>query len=116
MITLYGIKNCDSVKRARKALDEAGLAYRFHDFRVDGVEAAQVQQWLEQCGQAVINRRGTTWRKLDAQQQARADSDAAALLCEHSSLIKRPVIDKDGQVRLGFAPKEAEEVLAWLQE
>ena len=115
MIKLYGIKNCDTVKRARKTLEQAGLDYQFHDFRADGVDAAAVQDWLNQCGEALINRRGTTWRKLDAQQQARADSDAVALLCENSSLIKRPVIDKAGDVRLGFAAKEAESILDWLR-
>lgn len=115
MITLYGIKNCDSVKRARKALDDAGLEYHFHDFRSDGVDAATVQSWLQQWGDALINRRGTTWRKLDSAEQARAETDAVGLLCAHSSLIKRPVFSKNGEVRLGFSAKDADHILAWLK-
>ncbi|MGJ8669456.1 MAG: Spx/MgsR family RNA polymerase-binding regulatory protein [Oceanococcus sp.] len=115
MITLYGIPNCDTVKRARQTLQLAGLDFQFHDFRRDGVELEQIQTWLEQLGDAVINRRGTTWRKLSDDEKQRAESSAATLLCEHPALIKRPVIDKDGDLRLGFAAKEADDIVQWLK-
>lgn len=114
MITLYGIKNCDTVKRARKTLSESAIDHQFHDFRTDGINPSQVQAWLDQLGQALINRRGTTWRKLSETEQARAETEPAALLCEHPSLIKRPVIDKHGELRLGFAAKDADTIINWL--
>ncbi len=117
MITLYGITNCDTVKRARKTLDSAGISHRFHDFRRDGLEIAQAQAWLNTLGaEQLINRRGTTWRKLSPDEQAAAEGEnAAQLLCEHPSLIKRPVIDRDGKLRVGFAAKAADDILRWLQ-
>lgn len=117
MITLYGIKNCDTVKRARKTLDGAGLAHRFHDFRVDGLDRPTVQGWLQTLpAEQLLNRRGTTWRQLSDDQQARADgASLAELLVEMPTLIKRPVIDRNGALRVGFAAKDADDILAWLQ-
>lgn len=115
MITLYGIKNCDTVKRARKTLDSANIEYKFHDMRADGLALSTIQNWLDTLGEDVINKRGTTWRKLDETEQARADSAAAQLLLEHPAMIKRPVMDKNGDLRLGFAAKDADDIVSWLQ-
>ena len=111
---MYGIKNCDTVKRARQALEQAQVPYRFHDFRADGVDPQQVETWLERLGEALINRRGTTWRKLDAEQQARVATDPVGLLCENSALMKRPVITKGDEIRIGFAAKDTTSMLEWL--
>jgi len=105
-ITLYGIPNCDTVKRARAWLTEQGLAHQFHDFKEAGVPPDRLDAWLAGPGwQTLLNRQGTTWRKLDAATQA-AVVDAAsarALLIAHSSLIKRPVADwPDDSSTVGF--------------
>lgn len=116
MVTLYGIKNCDTVKRARKALDEAGITYRFHDFRADGLRPDKAQAWIDALGlDAVLNRRGTTWRQLDPAEQARAEGSAAAtLLAEQPTLIKRPVFEHGDDVLIGFPRSEAPTILARL--
>ena len=108
MTTLYGIPNCDTVKKARTWLDAQGVAYAFHDFKKAGVPP-QLDHWLAQLGwEAVLNRKGTTWRKLDAAQQAAGHdaASAAALLRAAPSAIKRPVVEwDDGAVTVGFAPE-----------
>lgn len=105
-ITLYGIPNCDTVKRARQWLDAAGLAYQFHDFKKAGVPDAELQRWLAELGwEKVINRSGTSWRKLeDAQKAAVVDAkSAAAVAHEQASVIKRPVVQwADGSLTIGF--------------
>jgi arsenate reductase len=110
MTTLYGIPNCDTVKRARAWLDEHGIAYRFHDFKKEGVPEAELDQWLRAPGwEALVNRRGTTWRKLDdATRAAVTDAaGAAALMQEQPSVIKRPVVEwGDGSVTVGFDAAE----------
>lgn len=116
MITLYGIKNCDTVKRARQALTEAGIDFRFHDFKADGLPVALAQHWIEHLGiDTVINRQGTTWRKLDEATRNRLTADTApALLNREPSLVKRPVIDADGQLSVGFARKDEAAIVARL--
>jgi arsenate reductase (glutaredoxin) len=104
MITLYGIPNCDTVKKARKWLDAAGVAHRFHDVRKDGLDAARLAGWVAGLGwEAVLNRNGTTFRKLpDA---AKADLDAAkasALMLADPAMIKRPVVEYPGGLLVGF--------------
>ena len=107
MTTLYGITNCDTVKRARAWLDEHGVAYRFHDFKKEGVPEKELDQWLEAPGwEALVNRRGTPWRRLDDETRA-AFVDAASarsVLLANPSLIKRPVVnwDSDAGVTTGF--------------
>ncbi|RYF38710.1 MAG: ArsC family reductase [Comamonadaceae bacterium] len=94
-IVLYGIPNCDTVKRARAWLDDHALAYRFHDFKKDGVPEAELDRWLATPGwETVVNRRGTTWRRLDdATRDSVVDaSSARAVLIANASLIKRPVV------------------------
>lgn len=107
---LYGIPNCDTVRKARDWLTNQGLPYRFHDFKKSGVPEDALARWLKALGQdALVNRRGTTWRKLDpAAQAAVVDSASAhALLLVHSSAIRRPVVEwADGAITAGFAPDE----------
>lgn len=118
MTTLYGISNCDTVKRARRRLDEAGITYRYHDFRKDGLQADTVERWLAQLARdQLINRRGTTWRKLaPEQQQLSSDAQAITLMVDYPSLIKRPVIEHGSRLRVGFAKADEAEILAWLAE
>jgi arsenate reductase len=105
-ITLYGIPHCDTVKRARAWLTERGQAVQFHDFKRQGISADEARQWLLALGRdALINRRGTTWRALDAAQQASADTDegALALMLSQHSVIKRPVVRwPDARLTVGF--------------
>jgi arsenate reductase len=105
-ITLYGIPNCDTVKKARAWLGEQGLAYAFHDFKKQGVPPARLDAWMAAAGwDKLLNRQGTTWRKLEPALQARvADAAGArALMLEQPSVIKRPVVEwPDGSVSVGF--------------
>jgi arsenate reductase len=116
-IAVYGIKNCDTVQRALKRLSDEGIAYRFHDFKRDGLDAALAQRWIEVLGvDTVVNRKGTTWRKLDAATQANlSESNAAALLAREPSLVKRPVIDRNGQLSAGFAKADEDAIVARLR-
>ncbi|OOG27187.1 ArsC family reductase [Thioalkalivibrio denitrificans] len=107
MITLYGIKNCDTVKKARKWLDDHGVDYRFHDIRADGLDMKRLNAWIKAVGwETLLNRRGTTWRKLPEAEREGIDARrAAALMLAHPTLIKRPVIEHGEQVLVGFDPK-----------
>ena len=99
MITVYGIPNCDSVKKAREWLTQHGVGYVFHDFKKSGVPPVLLAQWAGTVGwERLLNRQGLTWRKLDAATQATAvdAASACALMQAHSSLVKRPVVDWDG--------------------
>ena len=103
MITLYGIPNCDTCRKARKWLNAAGIEHRFHDFRKDGLEAGAVAAWSVELGlDMLVNRRGTTWRKLADNQKARLDSEPTRLLLEIPTLLKRPVIDLGDRRLVGF--------------
>lgn len=108
MITIYGIPNCDTVKRARTWLKDQGIEHRFHDFRKDGIGVKTLQQWLKEVGgDVLINRRGTTWRRLGDADKAKADgAGAAELLAREPSLIKRPVFDLGGKRLVGFSAAE----------
>jgi arsenate reductase (glutaredoxin) len=105
MIILYGIAQCDSVKKARAWLSGHGLGYTFHDFKKQGVPAEQLKRWTQALGwEKLLNHRGTTWRKLDGALQA-AVIDAAsaeALMLAHPSVIKRPVVDWSQDFTVGF--------------
>lgn len=103
--TLYGIPNCDTVKKARAWLGEHGVAYQFHDYKKQGVDAARLAKWSEQLGwEKLVNRAGTTFRKLPDPDKAIADADAAiALMVANPSLIKRPVVEHPGGLLLGFS-------------
>ena len=106
MTLLYGIPNCDTVKKARVWLADHGVDYRFHDFKKEGVPEAALDRWRAAVGDdRLLNRRGTTWRGLDPAAQAAADTEAGArsLLLSHASAIKRPVVEwPDGRVTVGF--------------
>ncbi|GAB3664381.1 ArsC family reductase [Ramlibacter alkalitolerans] len=106
--TLYGIPNCDTVKKARAWLAAQGVDYAFHDFKKGGVPADRLDAWLHAAGwERLLNRQGTTWRKLDAQEQLRSGNEAGAraLMLAQPSVIKRPVVEwPDGAVTVGFEP------------
>ena len=104
-ITLYGIPNCDTVKKARAALADKGHEVAFHDFRKDGLSGEQVKGWLAQVPMdLLLNKRGTSWRKLsDADKANEDEAHLIALMVENPTLIKRPVIEHEGRVTVGFA-------------
>jgi len=108
-ITLYGIPNCDTVKKARNWLREQGIEYTFHDFRKDGLTASQLQSWMQRADwQRLLNTRGTTWRKLPESDRAEPNADKAkALMLAQPSLIKRPVVETGKDLLIGF------DVTAW---
>lgn len=108
MITIFGIKNCDTCRAARKWLDEEGVDHRFHDFRTDGLDPKTLADWTESLGwETLLNRRGTTWRKLPvADRENIGPESAAALMLANPTLIKRPVFDLGGAFVVGF--REAE--------
>ena len=112
MTILYGIPNCDTVKRARDWLTSQGVAHEFHDFKKQGVPAGHLAAWVQAAGwERVLNRKGTTWRKLpEAQQAAVVDgASAQALMREQASVIKRPVVEwDDGRITVGFDPADWE--------
>ncbi len=107
-ITIYGIKNCDTMKKAMRWLDAQGVDYHFHDYRKQGVPATELQRWIDTLGwETVINRRGTTWRKLE--QSVRDHMDAASAFEQaqaNPSLIKRPILDTGSTLRAGFDDTE----------
>ena len=101
---LFGIKNCDTVKKARRWLDEHQVSYQFHDFRKDGFNETTIKQWLEKISwKELINKRGTTWRQLDDPRKEQLDQQGAIeLMLAHPTLIKRPVIEDASGVSIGF--------------
>lgn len=103
-IKLYGIKNCDTIKKARNWLAQHQLAYQFIDHRADGLDPAQLKSWLDQLGwEAVLNKRGTTYRTLSAEQKESLDADSAfELLIAQPAMIKRPLLAANGELLLGF--------------
>ncbi len=105
MITLYGIPNCDTVKKARTWLDQAGLSFHFHDFKKAGLDKTTVSAWLKEVPwEILVNKKGTTWRNLpDASKASVIDATSAtALMLENTSVIKRPVLCTNNQVLVGF--------------
>jgi len=103
--TIYGIKACDSMKKAFALLDELAVVYQFHDYKKHGIDADTLRGWVAQLGlDAVLNRRGTTWRKLTDDQKAQADSvtGAIALMQAQPSMIKRPMLCYQGKTLAGF--------------
>jgi arsenate reductase len=104
-VTLYGIKNCDTVKKARKWLDDHSVPYTFHDFRVDGINKTLVNNFLKQIDiEMLINKRGTTWRKLsDKEKEIKNKTQAVELMVENPTIIKRPVLEVNKKVTVGFS-------------
>jgi arsenate reductase len=105
-VTVYGIANCDTVKKARAWLADHGLAYDFHDYKKAGVPAARLDAWIDELGwEPLVNRQGLTWRRLDETSRAAVvdRASARALLLREPSLVKRPLVEwGDGRVTVGF--------------
>ncbi|MET0746564.1 MAG: ArsC family reductase [Rhizobium sp.] len=105
-VTIYGIKNCDTMKKARNWLESHGIDHRFHDYKAEGIDRRHLEDWSAEAGwEAVLNRAGTTFRKLD--EAVRSDltaEKAIALMLEQPSMIKRPVLEADGKLLIGFKP------------
>ena len=117
MITIYGIKNCDTMKKARAWLDGRGIAYVFHDYKIAGIEKSRIECWASQLGwEALLNRAGTSFRKLpEADRLDLTEKKAIALMMAQPSLIKRPVLEMDGTVAAGFRPEQYEKLLGrWI--
>ena len=104
MITVYGIKNCDTVKKARRWLEANGVVFQFHDFRSDGLDEETVNIWLKAVTwDTLLNRKSTTWRQLDETQRDNIDAkNAVQLMLSSPTIIKRPVLVKDDVVLVGF--------------
>ena len=111
MLTVYGIKQCDTCRKALKWLAAQGIEHRFHDFRMDGLHAGQVQEWLDSpFGDKLVNRRSTTWRQLSEEQRQLEGDALVVLLLDHPTLIKRPVFVKQSIIAVGFDPKTLSEL------
>ena len=107
MIHLYGIRNCDTMKKARRWLDGNGIEYRFHDFKKEGLAADRLRRWIEAVGwETLLNRRGMMWRKLPPEVREHIDrASATRVMLETPTIVKRPVLEKDGEVVVGFSPE-----------
>ncbi len=105
MTTLFGIKNCDTIKKARNYLEQKDIDYNFHDYRSDGLSDQQLQHWVAELGwESLINKRSTTWRQLPDVLKNNVDEQAAIkLMLEHPTLIKRPLLELNADYYLGFS-------------
>ena len=105
MVTLYGIKNCDTVKKAIKWLDARGIDYQFHDFRADGLSEDDLQEWLDELGwETLVNKRSTSWKQLDPDtKDAMSTMTAKAVILAQPTLIKRPLLDTGHSISTGFS-------------
>jgi arsenate reductase len=113
-VVLYGIPNCDTVKKARVWLDAHGVAYAFHDYKKAGADPAKIADWIERAGlDRVLNKAGTTFKKLpDAAKTGLDPAKAALLMAANPSCIKRPIVEHDGGLLVGFKPEEWAAALA----
>jgi arsenate reductase (glutaredoxin) len=109
-VALYGIPNCDTVKKARNWLDDRGIAYAFHDYKKVGADADKLNRWCDSKGwESVLNRAGTTFKKLpDADKAGLDQAKAIKLMLDQPSMIKRPVVEHSGRLLVGFKPAEWE--------
>ena len=107
MIRIYGIKNCDTMKKARTWLEQHGVPYEFHDYKSAGIDRGRLQGWCKKAGwEVLLNRSGTTFRKLPETDRADLDErKAVALMLAQPSMIKRPVLERGGQLIVGFKPE-----------
>jgi len=114
MVTIYGIPNCDTMKKARRWLDEHGVEYTFHDYRKLGVPGKELTHWVKQVGwEPLLNRRGTTWRKLDDEQKNSIDeASAIQIMLSNPSIIKRPVLVSGQQILVGFRDEDYRQLIA----
>jgi len=112
MITVYGIPNCDTMKKARKWLQENNIDYAFHDYKKQGITKTKLKDWCKQADwEMLLNRRGTTWRKLDDNTKASINKTLAIdIMAENTSIIKRPVIETDDDLLIGFSVESFEQV------
>jgi arsenate reductase len=112
MTTIYGIKNCDTMKKARAWLDGHKVAYEFHDYKAAGVDEAMLEDWVKEVGwEMLLNRAGTTFRKLPAADRENlTEQKAIALMLAWPSMIRRPVLDQGGKLMVGFRPEAYESV------
>lgn len=112
MTILFGIKNCDTIKKARNWLNEHDIEFQFHDYRTDGLDKAQLEAWCNELGwEQLLNRRGTTWRKLpDDVKDAIDENSAITLMLEQPAMIKRPLLDTGTQRLLGFKASDYEQL------
>jgi arsenate reductase len=106
-ITIYGIKNCDTMKKARAWLDSHGVTYGFHDYKMEGISKEVLKRWCDKLGwETLLNRAGTTFRKLpDQDKEGLNERKAIALMLAQPSMIKRPVVDRRGKLLVGFKPE-----------
>lgn len=112
-ITIYGIKNCDTMKKARAWLDKHGVAYVFHDYKAQGIDRGRLEGWAQAVGwETLLNRAGATFRKLpDKDKAAITETKAIALMLDRPTMIKRPVLDVSGKLVVGFQPEAYEKAL-----
>jgi arsenate reductase len=112
-VTIYGIKNCDTMKKARTWLDKKGVAYDFHDYKTAGIDRDRLDTWASKVGwELLLNRAGTTFRKLpDKDKEGLTEKKAMALMIAQPSMIKRPVLDAGGKLLVGFKPEQYEATL-----
>lgn len=102
---IYGIPNCDTMKKAFTALDEARISYQFHNYKKDGIDAAKINEWLRQLGtETLVNKKGTTWRKLSSEEQASLNNSTNLInwLVSNPSAIKRPLVEQNGKLAVGL--------------
>ena len=114
MATIYGIKHCDTMKRARAWLEAHKVAHSFHDYKVSGIDKATLEGWAKKVGwEVLLNRAGTTFRKLpDADKDGITEKKAIALMLAQPSMIKRPVLDAKGKLTIGFKPDDYKKLFA----
>jgi Spx/MgsR family transcriptional regulator len=116
-MTVYGIKNCDSVKKAILWLKAKGIDYSFHDYKTSGISEEKLKEWCNQVGwEILLNRKGTTWKQLDEEVKAKvkSQSEAIPIMMEKTSIIKRPVIEKNGKILMvGFNEDEYEDKISY---
>ena len=112
-ITIYGIKNCDTMKKARAWLDKHGVAYEFHDYKTAGIDRSRLEGWMRAVGwETLLNRAGTTFRKLpDKDKTSIRENKALTLMLDQPSMIKRPVLEVKGRLIVGFKPETYEQAL-----
>jgi arsenate reductase len=112
-VTIYGIKNCDTMKKARAWLDAHGVAHRFHDYKASGIDRERLAGWTARVGwDVLLNRAGTTFRKLaDTDKQGLTEEKAITLMMSQPSMIKRPVLEAGGDILVGFKPEAYRAVL-----
>jgi arsenate reductase len=113
-VTIYGIKNCDTMKKARAWLDKHGVAYAFHDYKAVGIDRGKLEGWARETGwETLLNRAGTTFRKLpEADKTGLTEKKAIGLMLAQPAMIKRPVLEAGGKLLVGFKPEQYEKTFA----